>query len=111
MRQLKAMLRKPDEEEPVDVDTDCIAFSCCWVLDMAHIFVHWYELSASGLITDRNNNNQYKAVLEPRHSLQNHGRFSLQNYIASHRMVVMTCYTPAIELVSPRLSSFIKSLR
>ena len=51
MRQLKAMLRKPDEEEPVGVDTDCIAFSCCWCPDMAHICVHWYKLSASGLST------------------------------------------------------------
>lgn len=47
-RQLKALARKPGEVEPVGVDTDCIAFSCSWVPQLANIHVHWHELTAEG---------------------------------------------------------------
>ena len=44
MRQLKKMTMENGEKEAAGVDTECIAFSCSWVPQMANIHVHWHEL-------------------------------------------------------------------
>jgi len=48
-RQLAILAGWIDEKtEAVGVDQDNIAFSCTWVPDLAHIFVHWFERKELG---------------------------------------------------------------